>query len=336
MLRAIFAAAVCAFVSQPALARDQIRVVGSGTLYPFVTIAAEQFGQDGKFKTPLVESTGTGGGFKLFCEGTGEDKPDINNASRKIMASEKEACIKNGVIDPIEIQLGYDGIILANKKGAPHFNLTKKQIFMALARKLPDTTGALQPNSYQSWSDIDPALPNQPIKIYGPGTASGTRDAFTELVLEKGCAQFEAFTVVYPDEKTRKKTCQSIREDGKYVEMGEDPNIMVRKLMSDEQAFGIFGYSFYEQNLSKIQASKIEGISPDVETILSGQYGIARGLYVYIKRQHIGVVPGMVEFIRELTSGDAIGYDGYIADRGLIPLKSDDLKALQETIAAMK
>jgi len=323
--------ALC-LLSQPALARDQLRIVGSGTVYPFAAIAAEHFGQAGTFKTPIVEATGTGGGFKFFCEGAGLDTPDITNASRKITASEQENCKKNGVTDIAEITLGYDGIILAGKKGAAKFTLTKKQIFTALARELPDKDGKLVKNTTQSWKDIDPALPATPIMVYGPGTVSGTRDTFAEMVMEKGCESFPEFAKAIPDEKARKKTCQAIREDGKYVETGEDYNVTVQKLAADDRALGIFGYSFYEQNPSKIQASSIDGVAPTVESIVSGKYGVSRGLYIYVKKQHIGTVPGVVEFVREFTGDGAIGEDGYVTEKGMIPLRDADRKANQEAV----
>ena len=335
-LACAFTVCACIYLADSrADARDQIHIVGSGTVYPFTTMVAEQFGQIGTFKTPIVEATGTGGGFKVFCQGIGADKADINDASRKITDSEKALCEKNGVTDIAEITIGYDGIILANRNGAPSLNLTKKQIFMALARLLPDKTGTLVPNRYQTWNEIDHKLPSQPIEIYGPGTVSGTRDAFAEMVMEKGCEQFHEFAHAYPDEKTRKKVCQNIREDGKYIESGEDYNIMVQKLTGDDRALGIFGFSFYIQNPGKIQACKIEGVEPAIESIASGHYGISRSLYVYVKKQHIGLVPGIAEFIKELTSTNAIGAEGYVISDGLIPLKPADLKASQVVAASL-
>ena len=315
--------------------REQIHIVGSGTVFPFTAMAAEEFGKAGKFKTPVVEATGTGGGFKLFCEGLGADKADINDASRKITDSEKETCTKNGVTDIAQITIGYDGIILANKKGAAPFDLTKKQIFMALARWLPDKNGKLSANTYQTWNEIDPKLPKQPIEIYGPGTVSGTRDAFAEMVMEKGCEGFTEFARDYPDEKDRKKICHNIREDGKYIELGEDYNVTVQKLATNTDAFGIFGFSFYMQNPDKVQASKIDGVTPEVESIVSGKYGISRGLYLYVKKQNMGIIPGIPEFLTEYTSANAIGPEGYITAKGLIPLKPDALKVSQATVKGL-
>jgi len=321
-------AACCVVLSAPAFARDQIQVVGSSTVYPFITAAAEQFGQNGIFRTPIVESTGTGGGFKLFCEGNGEDKPDISNASRKIVESEKQSCEKNGVTDVAEIPIGYDGIVIAEKKNTVLLNLTKQQIFLALARKLPDRHGKLLDNPNQTWKDVDAALPDAPIEVYGPPPTSGTRDTFIELVMEQGCRQVPAFVKAIPDEAALKNACRLLREDGKYIESGENYNVIVEKLINNEHALGIMGYGYYEENTSKIQASKIDGVMPTQMSIESGQYGISRGLFVYIKKQHIGLIPGIAEFVQEITSENAIGPDGYMTAKGLLPLKDEERKAV--------
>ena len=329
--------AACLFLiiaAPPALAQDQIRAVGSGTVYPFVAIAAEQFGLNGTFPTPIIEATGTGGGFKLFCSGAGDDTPDINDASRRIADSEKKLCAKNGVTGIEEIPIGFDGIILAGKKGAP-LDLTKKQLFMALARELPDNTGALVKNTSQTWKDVDPMLPARPIEIYGPPPTSGTRDTFVELVMDKACAQFPEFAKAYADENARKKACGLLREDGKYIEAGEDYNIVVQKLSADANALGIMGFGFYDENVHRLQASDIEGVAPDIDTIESGYYGISRRLYVYVKTQHIGRVPGMVEFLRELTGDNAVGPEGYATNKGLVPLADNERKAVQERVMGL-
>lgn len=307
-----------------AAARDQIRIVGSATVYPFITAAAEQFGQEGKFKTPIVEATGTGGGFKLFCEGVGLDKPDFNNASRRIMESETELCRKNGVTEVIEIPFGYDGIVLVNKKGAQAFDLSYNQIFNALARDLPDASGKLAANPNRLWSDIDVRLPRQEIRIYGPPPTSGTRDTFVELVMEKGCEQHKPFESAYPDKKQRHKMCRLLREDGVYVEAGENYNIVVQKLIADERALGIMGFGFYDENASKVQAASINGVTPTVESIAAGNYALARTLYIYAKRAHAGMMPGIREFILEVSSEGASGDSGYMSMMGLVPLNTSD------------
>lgn len=320
----------------PALARDQIRVVGSSTVYPFSSAAAEQFGQGGKFKTPIVESTGTGGGFKLFCGGVGEDTPDINDASRPITDSEKENCKKNGVTRVVEVPVGYDGIVIANAKGAVQFDLSKKQIFLALARELPNKDGKLVSNTYQKWSDIDPKLPAQNIEVYGPPPTSGTRDAFVELAMEEGCKEVPEFLKAYPDEKERKKACGLIREDGRYIDAGEDDNMIVQKLVSNKNALGIFGYSFLEENKGKVKASNVDGVAPNMENIESTKYKLSRSLYVYVKGDHLGKIAGISEFVNEMVSEGAIGADGYLTNKGLLPLHEKDKKLARERAASLK
>lgn len=323
-------------MASPAFARDQIRVVGSSTVYPFTTAAAEQFGQGGQFKTPIVESTGTGGGFKLFCAGVGENNPDINDASRAMTDSEKELCSKNGVGKVTEVPVGYDGIVIANAKGAYAFDLTKKQLFMALAKDLPGKGGAMEPNPYKKWSEIDPKLPAQAIEVYGPPPTSGTRDAFLELVMEEGCKAFPEFAAKYSDEKERKKVCGLLREDGPYINAGEDDNMIIQKLASNKNALGIFGYSYLEENRSKVQGSKVEGVAPTMEAIETGTYKVSRSLYIYVKGDHIGKIPGIAEFAAEMVSDAAIGKNGYLIAKGLLPLHDKDMKLAQERAASLK
>ncbi len=326
---------LCGAGSSPVMAREQIRAVGSSTVYPFVTVAAEQFGQGGKFKTPIVESTGTGGGFKLFCEGVGEKTPDIANASRQITSSELELCNKNGVTDIAEIAIGYDGIVLASKKGIKPLDISRKNIFLALAREVPDASGRLLKNFHQKWNEIDAKLPAYNIEVYGPPPTSGTRDAFVELAMEKGCEQVKEFAVAYPDEKIRKKKCHLIREDGKFIDSGEDDNIIVQKLFSNEKAVGILGYSFVEENSGKVQANKVDGVLPGFETIESGKYSVSRSLYIYVKKQHVGIIPGIIEFLVEMTSESATGDAGYVSERGLLPLKDEERKKNRELVRKM-
>lgn len=336
MATATILAGTALLSATPAFARDQIRAVGSSTVYPFTSTAAEQFGQSGKFKTPIIESTGTGGGFKLFCSGAGVDTPDINNASRPITESEKELCKKNGVVNIVEIPIGYDGIVLANAKTSPAFELSKKQIFMALARQLPDKNGKLVSNQYKKWSEIDSKFPDAEITVYGPPPTSGTRDAFVELVMEEACEEFPEFAKIYPDKKERQKICGLIREDGRYIEAGEDDNLIVQKLVSNKTALGIFGYSFLEENLNKVHASKIDGIEPSMENIEGGKYKISRSIYVYIKGDHVGKIQGIPEFANELVSEAAIGEDGYLTSKGLLPLNDEEQKIARERAASLK
>ena len=333
MTRLLFAVSALAIAASPAFARDQIRIVGSSTVYPFTTAVAEAFGKSSGMKTPVVESTGTGGGFKLFCEGAGEDTPDFTNASRPIKKSEFEACQKNGVTDIVEVKVGFDGLTVATAAAAPDVALTKQQLFMALAKQVPDKDGKLIDNPYKMWNEIDPSLPATKIEVLGPPPTSGTRDSFAELVLEKGADTFESLAALKTsDAKAFETVWKSIRTDGAYVEAGENDNLIVQKLEANPNAFGIFGFSFLEENEGKIKAVKVEGQVPTFETIASGDYKVARPLFVYVKKQHVGQVPGMAEFLTEYTSAKAMGDEGYLADKGLIPLPAEEAATSANTV----
>jgi phosphate transport system substrate-binding protein len=329
---ALAALATLALAGQ-AEARDQIRIVGSSTVFPFTSAVAEQFGKAGQFKTPVVESTGTGGGLKLFCAGVGVDHPDITNASRKIKDSEIEQCAKNGVKEITEVKVGFDGIALANSKAGPKMSITEAQIWQALAKEVPQG-GKLVPNPYKNWSEIDASLPNEKIEVLGPPPTSGTRDAFVELVLDKGCEEFAEVKALEGDAK--KAACQSIREDGAFIEAGENDNLIVQKLEANKAAFGVFGYSFLDQNVDKLQGSAVNGVEPTFETISSGEYPVSRSLYVYVKNAHVGVIPGIKEFVAEYMSDKASGEEGYLVDKGLIPLPEDEHKEVMATAVALK
>jgi len=294
--------------------------VGSSTVYPFSTIVAEQLGRGGKFKTPIVESTGTGGGFKLFCAGVGVDSPDIADASRRIKQSEQDLCAQNGVKEIAEIKIGYDGIVIANSKKSPRQAFTQRQLYMALAKQVPGPNGQLHANPYKTWKDVDPSLPDVRIEVLGPPPTSGTRDAFAELVMETGCTTFpELKALKDKNEDEFKKVCHALREDGAYIEAGENDNLIVQKLVANPKAFGIFGYSFLEENQDKIQGSTVNGVGPEFESIAAGRYPVSRPLFVYVKIAHVNSIPGIREFIAEFTSEKAMGDDGYLAERGLIP-----------------
>ena len=321
MKRFLAAASIAALVTTPAFARDQLRIVGSSTVYPFTTAVAEAFGKSSGMKTPVVESTGTGGGFKLFCAGVGDDTPDFTNASRRIKKSEFDACVKNGVTEIVEIKIGFDGLSVAQSKTAKNFALTKQQLFLALAKQVPDQSGKLIDNPNTLWSDIDASLPATKIEVLGPPPTSGTRDSFAELVLEAGALQFDALKALKEsDAKAFEKVWKSVREDGAYVEVGENDNLIVQKLAANPNALGVFGYSFLEENASTITGVTVDGVAPGYETIASGDYKVSRPLFIYAKKQHAGTVPGMAEFIAEYVSETAIGEDGYLADKGLITL----------------
>ncbi|HXK21498.1 MAG TPA: PstS family phosphate ABC transporter substrate-binding protein [Myxococcota bacterium] len=320
-----------------AQARDQIRIVGSSTVYPFSTIVAEQLGRGGKFKTPIVESTGTGGGFKLFCAGVGVDTPDLEDASRRITQSEMNLCAQNGVKEIAEIKIGYDGIVVANSKKSPRQAFTLRQLFMALAKQVPGPNGHLVANPYKTWKDVDPSLPDLRIEVLGPPPTSGTRDAFAELVMEGGCKSFPDLKALKDkNEDEFKQVCHALREDGAYIEAGENDNLIVQKLVANPKAFGIFGYSFLEENQDKIQGSTIDGVAPEYDSIAQGRYPVSRPLFVYVKIAHVNSIPGIREFIAELTSEKAMGEDGYLAERGLIPGPSAERARERENASKLK
>lgn len=310
-------------------AREQIRIVGSSTVFPFVAAAAEQFGRAGKFRTPIVEATGTGGGIKMFCEGIGDDYADIANASRQIKSSEIELCAKHGITSITELKIGYDGIVLANARNSPSYALTRQNLFLALTRQVP-VKGKLVDNPYTRWREIDPALPDVAIEVYGPPPSSGTRDAFTELVMLDGCKLVPELIKLLPNEKAQKQHCGAIREDGVFKEAGEDDNLIVQKLINNPSALGVFGYSFLESNAANVKANAVDGVMPDYDAIESGRYHVARSLFVYIKNAHADTVPGLREFAVELTSDAASGDDGYLVVKGLLPLGDDDHEAMKQ------
>ncbi len=326
MLRKTLTALTLTLTACPAFAeRDQIRIVGSSTVFPFTTTVAERFGKSTDFKTPVVEATGSGGGLKLFCSGVGIATPDMANASRRIKASEVANCAQNGVKNIIEAKIGYDGIVIANAKTAPIIDLTLAQLFRALAKDIPTASGQTEPNPYTTWAQIDPSLPDVKIEVLGPPPTSGTRDAFVELAMEGGCQTIAWVAELHDTDINAYKTlCHTIREDGAYVEAGENDNLIVQKLGANPSAFGIFGYSFLEQNADSVQGAQINGVSPEFEAIANGDYPISRSLYFYVKKAHVGVVPGIAEFLREFTSEDAWGEDGYLVDKGLIPLTEEE------------
>ena len=308
-----------------AQARDQIRIVGSSTVFPFSTTVAEEFGRSTQFKTPVVESTGSGGGLKLFCAGVGEGHPDITNASRRIKKSEVELCDKNGVKEIVEVKIGYDGIVLANSRKSEQLELSLRDIFLALAKDIPNGEGKLIANPHQTWKDVNPSLPDSKIEVLGPPPTSGTRDAFVELAMEGGCKTFDWIKAMKKaDKKAYKKLCHTIREDGAYIEAGENDNLIVQKLDANPKAVGIFGFSFLDQNADMIQGSKVDGASPEFEKIADGSYAISRPLYFYVKAAHVGKIPGIKEYMAEFTSEKAWGPEGYLTDKGLIPMPEDE------------
>jgi len=334
-LAASGAALVAVAFAAPAVARDQIRIVGSSTVYPFTTAVAEQFGKTSGMKTPVVESTGTGGGMKLFCAGVGAEHPDFTNASRAIKKGEFEDCQKNGVTEIVEIKVGFDGLAMADSVKGANMSLTKKQIFQALAKQVPDKDGNLIANPYTMWSEIDPSLPAQKIEVYGPPPTSGTRDSFAELVMEKGAEGFDSLKALKKsDAKAFEAVWKSMREDGPFVEAGENDNLIVQKLVGNPNAIGIFGFANVAEN-PQVRALAVDGVVPTMETIASGEYKVARPLFVYAKKQHVGVIPGMAEFVAEYTSDKATGEDGYLVEKGLIALPGEEGAKVREAARAM-
>ncbi|MPZ56610.1 MAG: phosphate ABC transporter substrate-binding protein [Rhizobiales bacterium] len=313
-------------------ARDQIRIVGSSTVYPFTTTVAEQFGKSSGMKTPVVESTGTGGGMKLFCAGAGEGHPDATNASRRMKKSEFEQCQKNGVKDIVEINVGFDGLTVAQSKQGTPIKLTLDQLLLAVAKEVVGPGGKLVPNPNRNWSDIDKSLPNVKIEVLGPPPTSGTRDSFHELLLEKGAEQIPALAALKKsDSKAFDRVWKTLREDGGYVEAGENDNVIVAKLEANKNAFGVFGYSFLEENTAKLRGVPLNGVVPDFDEITSGKYPGARRMYVYIKKQHIGLVPGLDKFAAEYVSTKALGEDGYLAKKGLVTLPKNELEGVRKS-----
>ncbi|MGB5450692.1 MAG: PstS family phosphate ABC transporter substrate-binding protein [Sedimenticolaceae bacterium] len=319
-----------------AATRDYVSIVGSSTVYPFATVVAENFGKSSGMKTPKIESTGSGGGLKLFCAGVGVQHPDIANASRRIKQSEIDNCAKNGVADIVELKVGYDGIVLANSKAADQAKMSRKNIYLALAKDVPNPDGSetLVPNPYTMWSDIDPNLPATKIEVLGPPPTSGTRDAFTELVLEEGCSEFAFVKAIKKKDKNDfKAACHTVREDGGYVEAGENDNLIIQKLVANKDAFGIFGFSFLDQNSDKVQGSIVDGVAPEFDNIADGSYPVSRALYFYVKKAHVGAVPGIDGYLVEFTSDKAWGPEGYLADKGLIPMPEAERETYAQAAA---
>ena len=364
------AAVVAGINTAQAAARDNISVVGSSTVYPFATVVAERFGRSTKFKTPKIESTGSGGGLKLFCKGVGANTPDITNSSRRIKKSEYDDCQANGVTGIVEVLVGYDGIAIANAKSAPQLELSLKEVYLALAKDIPGPDGKLIANPNKTWKDVNASLPATRIEVLGPPPTSGTRDAFAELAMGGGAKQIADLKtlrglkadqvdeikammarlgipagvyVALQEQKGKapkgkalfQAVAHAVREDGAYIEAGENDNLIVQKLAANPDALGIFGYGFLEENGDKVQGSEINGVIPSFESIASGDYPVSRPLYCYIKRAHVGKIPGIQEYATEFTSPKAMGEDGYLPERGLIPLSAPELKQVQGDVKVL-
>ncbi len=350
----ILAAMIAGVSTANAASRDYVSIVGSSTVYPFATVVAERFGKTTRFKTPKIESTGSGGGLKLFCAGVGVEHPDITNASRRIKKSEYDKCHKQGVRGIIEVKVGYDGIAIANSRKAALMELSRKDIFLALAKDVPDPDGGekLVPNPYKTWKDVNPALPDTKIEVLGPPPTSGTRDAFVELAMEGGCKKFPWIVAIKSESKKAGKAgdkalatklkkkyqriCHNIREDGGYVEAGENDNLIVLKLEANPDALGVFGFSFLDQNSDKVQGSKVDGVAPTFDAIADGSYPVSRPLFFYVKKAHVDVIPGIREYLKEFTSSKAWGDEGYLADKGLIPMPKAERAAFKNDVDSLR
>jgi phosphate transport system substrate-binding protein len=367
----VIAAAIGGLSTAQAANRDSVSIVGSSTVYPFATVVAERFGRSTNFKAPKVESTGSGGGLKLFCKGLGANTPDITNASRRIKQSEYDACQDHGVTDIVEVLVGYDGIAIANSKKATLFKLTRKDLYMALAKDVPGANGKLIPNPNKTWKDANASLPATKIEVLGPPPTSGTRDAFAELALGGGAQAIPDLKTLrglgahQPDEikammvklglpagmydalaqrkgkapkgkDVFKTIAYAVREDGAYIEAGENDNLIVQKLDANANALGIFGFSFLDENGDKVQGSEVDGVAPTFDSISSGDYPVSRPLYFYIKSALVGKIPGIAEYAMEFTSDRAMGEDGYLPEKGLIPLSADELKQAQADVKTLK
>jgi phosphate transport system substrate-binding protein len=313
-------------------AKERVHAVGSSTIYPFSTAIAEKFGKNTEYKTPIIESTGTGGGFKLFCEGKSAKNTDIVYASRKIKKSELSLCKKNNINKITELKIGYDGIVIANNSQSKQFNLTKKQLFLALAKYIT-VNGELKLNPNKKWSDVDVNFPKTKIKVYGPPPTSGTRDSFAELIMTEPCVNDElGYKKAYPVKKHRKRACGIIREDGAYINSGENDNFIIKKLSKNKKSLGIFGFSFLIQNTNNVQASTIDNKTPKIETILDSSYPLSRPLFLYFKNTHLKTTSSLKEFLDESLSTNAVGEHGYLISKGLAPLTSIELSSQRKKL----
>lgn len=314
---------------------QKIKIVGSSTVAPFSTTVAEQFGAISSHPAPIVETTGTGGGFKAFCNAIGPDEPSIVNASRKIKDGERALCVEAGILDPFEVKIGYDGIVIANAKSAPDLNLSKKEVFLALAANLPDGSGGWIKNPNARWVDVNPDLPDMRILVSGPPPTSGTRDAFAEIALETGAMELpELAELRETDLAAFTARAHEIRNDGSWIDSGENDSSIINTLLRNEDAVGVLGYSFLEQNLDRVKAAQISGVAPTFENIISGEYGVSRSMYFYIKLENEALVPGLVDFVSEFTQEDAWGPDGYLAEKGLIPLLQEERQRMRDMALA--
>lgn len=311
--------------------REQVRVVGSSTVFPYAQAVAEEFTEATDSASPVVEATGTGGGMHIFCAGLGPRTPDVTTASRRIRPAEVAACHANGVIGITEARFGEDAVVIARSRTGATAGFTRAQLFQGLAASV-EVRGEIVPNPYRRWREIDRALPDEPITVYGSPYTSGTRDAFIELVMDEGCAAFPAIAALPPDRRT--EVCGRIRQDGAFITAGESDNVIVRRLVADPAAIGIFGYSLLAPNTDRLRGVALDGVVPTKDAIASGAYGAVRSLYLYVKNAHRGVIPGLERFLAEFTSEAAIGPGGYLVERGLVPLAAEERTGIRTKVTA--
>ena len=308
---------------------------GSSTVFPFASRVSENFAQKTGRPAPRVESLGTGGGIKAFCTGVGPKTPDVANASRPMKASEFELCASNGVTDIIEVQIGYDGVVVANNRQGAAYALTLEDLYRGLAAQVPGAGGAYTDNPNGTWRQVRAALPAERIQVYGPPPTSGTRDAFVELGMEAGARKLPVLAALSEsDEDAFKQRAGALREDGGWIDSGENDNAILQTLTRTPGSLGVFGYSFLEQNPDQVKAASIDGVAPSPGTIQDGSYPLARSLYIYVKKAHLGVTPGLREFVQEFLSEASAARGGYLQNRGLIPLPAERLAATRQAFTA--
>ena len=336
----VSALALIAMSATVASARDQLQIAGSSTVLPYATIVAEAFGEQGTFKTPVVEGGGSGAGRAALCKGVGEDTIDVANSSSKIKQSDIDTCTKNGVTDIMEIRIGYDGIVFASDIAGPDFALTDAQMFSAVSAQVVKD-GALVANTAKTWADVDAALPAQDILTLVPGSKHGTREVFNQKVLEVGCKATGAYDLFLAasagaDDKAKAadaaKACDSTRTDGAAVEIDGDYTETLSRLSANKNAVGVFGLSFYENNTDKLKVATMDGILPSTATIADGTYPVSRPLFMYVKKQHIGVIPGLQEYLDFFVSDDMVGPEGKLVEYGLV--SDPELAATQAAVKA--
>ena len=326
------ALAIAAVSATAAAARDQIRIVGSSTVFPYSQAAAEEFANQSGAPAPIVESTGTGGGFQVFCGGIGVGFADITGASRAMKKSEFDLCVSNGVTDITEALIGFDGLSMAvSRANTFDWDMTLGEMYLALGAEVP-VNGEWKANPFKKWSEINPSFPDVDIVVIGPPPTSGTRDAWVEIAMHKGCKQLDFVKAGGFDSKWVNENCSRMRTDGPFIEAGENDNLIVQQLVANPNALGIFGYSFLYENLDRLKGVAFDGIQPNFDTIAAFEYEVARPLYFYVKNAHRGVIPNMQEFIEEYVSDEALAPGGYLAERGLVPLPEAMRKEMQSNV----